>query len=66
MPFFVRAHPSARLSTSGAPIVRNGDTGAAAGSQAAREWVCEDFVLQHLFRRRPWRPSVEPNLVPDY
>ena len=60
MPFFVRAHPHARLE---GPAVAASDGSASACKE---EWVCEDFVLQRLFSRRPWRPSSEVGYVPDY
>ena len=28
--------------------------------------VCEHFVLEQLFRRRPWRPAPDGSSVPDY
>ena len=28
--------------------------------------VCEHFVLEQLFRRRPWRPAPDDSSVPDY
>lgn len=31
-----------------------------------RDGVCEAFVLERLFRRRPWRPAPPHGSVPDY
>lgn len=33
---------------------------------AGRTGVCEAFVLDRLFRRRPWRPAPPHDSVPDY
>ena len=40
------------------------------GAQLCPAWgasgVCEHFVLEQLFRRRPWRPAPDDCSVPDY
>ncbi|KAL1514894.1 hypothetical protein AB1Y20_003976 [Prymnesium parvum] len=68
MPFFVRAHPTARLS--GRQSSRDDthpDALRTPAPDAVMDWLCQDFVLQKLFRCRPWRPSVDQSWrVPDF
>ena len=49
IPFFARAHPEVRLVPLGATRDADGDV--------ADGGLCDDLVLERLFRRRPWRQS---------
>ena len=62
MPFFARARPDAML----VPLTEAG-SGPARQTMAPLPRPCEDFVLEQLFRRRPWRPNLaNDGSTPDY
>ena len=76
MPFFVRAHPDATLRPAGhaeaATPARAGEAVDGGASRAPARRLApvrtEEFVLEHLFRKRPWRPNpsdAHPQ-TPDY
>ena len=70
MPFFVRAHPHARLvpMLSEEPLEEPLQALADGDGQTAplSPRQCEDFVVNELLSRRPWRPPLADGVVPDY
>ena len=72
MPFFARAHPNATLArmVPTAHVTHTGDRQVSEHCAAVfgrDEQLCEEFVLNTLFRRRPWRPCVTSHDgTPDY
>ena len=73
MPFFVRAHPHAILvptvpMLSEEPLEEPLQAVADGEGQIAplSPRQCEDFVVNELLSRRPWRPPLADGVVPDY
>ena len=67
----VRAHPHAVLTPIAMPVEWADDdvgmdTSWAKNVPPPRQWQCEEFVVNELFRRRPWRTPLAEGIVPDY
>ena len=59
MPFFLRARPLALLT----PLQREPSC-EGAGKLAAR--VCQDYTIEELYARRPWRSAPTAGTIPDF
>jgi hypothetical protein len=67
MPFFVRAHPNSMLHPAPSAFPTDGtERDAHAHAEVPLPRMCEEFVVNELFRRRPWRRPLAAGIIPDY